>query len=87
MGLHVDTARSTVEALNKLRAHPAHVIVAQQVTGVFDGVGFLEASILHAPEALRIALVASPDEAVDLDYRPAHAGTIIRLQQVARPSR
>jgi len=83
-GLQVETARSTVEALNKLRAHPAHVIVAQQVTAVFDGVGFLEASILHAPEALRIALVSSPDEAVDLDYRPAHAGTIIRL--VARPS-
>lgn len=84
VGLQVDTARSTVEALNKLRAHPAHVIVAQQVSGTFDGVGFLEASILHAPEALRIALVSTPDEAVDLDYRPAHAGTIIRL--VARPS-
>ncbi|MEO8554648.1 MAG: hypothetical protein ABI678_31945, partial [Kofleriaceae bacterium] len=83
-GLQVETARSTVEALNKLRAHPAHVIVAQQVAAVFDGVGFLEASILHAPEALRIAIVSSPDEAVDLDYRPAHAGTIIRL--VARPS-
>jgi HD-GYP domain-containing protein (c-di-GMP phosphodiesterase class II) len=83
-GLAVETARSTVEALNKLRGEPAHVIVAQQVTGTFDGVGFLEASILHAPEALRIALVSSPDEAVELDYRPAHGGTIIRL--VARPS-
>ena len=84
IGLQVETARSTVEALNKLRSHPAHVIVSQQVTGVFDGVGLLEASILHAPEALRIALVSSPDESVDLDYRPAHAGTIVRL--VARPS-
>src|ERR1700733_2137622 len=83
-GLQVETARSTVEALNKLRSQPAHVIVAQQVTGSFDGVSFLEASILHAPEALRIALVATPDEAVELDYRPAHGGTIIRL--VARPS-
>src|SRR5687768_1451360 len=44
----------------------------------------LEASVLHAPEALRIALVSSPDEAVELDYRPAHGGTIIRL--IARPS-
>ena len=35
------------------------------VSGVsFDGVGMLEASVLHAPEALRIALVSSPDEAV-----------------------
>lgn len=84
IGLQVETARSTVEALNKLRSAPAHVVVSHQVTGVFDGVGLLEASILHAPEALRIALVSSPDEAVDLDYRPAHAGTIIRL--VARPS-
>src|ERR1700733_11587759 len=83
-GLQVETARSTVEALNKLRAHPAHGIVAQQVSGTFDGGSFPEASILHAPEALRIALVSTPDEAVDLDYRPAHAGTIIRL--VARPS-
>lgn len=83
-GLAVETARSTVEALNKLRAQPAHVIVAHHVSGSFDGVGMLEASVFHVPEALRIALVSSPDEAVELDYRPAHGGTIIRL--VARPS-
>ena len=84
VGLAVETARSTVEALNKLRAQPAHVIVAHHVSGSFDGVGLLESSVLHAPDALRIALVSSPDEAVELDYRPAHGGTIIRL--VARPS-
>lgn len=83
-GLVVETARSTVEALNKLRAQPAHVIVSHHVTGNFDGVSMLEASVFHAPEALRIALVSSPDEAVELDYRPAHGGTIIRL--IARPS-
>ena len=83
-GLAVETARSTVEALNKLRSAPAHVIVAHHVTGNFDGVGMLEGSVLHAPDALRIALVSSPDEAVELDYRPAHGGTIIRL--IARPS-
>jgi len=83
-GLAVETARSTVEALNKLRASAPHVIVAHHTTGTFDGVGMLEASVLYAPEALRIALVSSPDEAVELDYRPAHGGTIIRL--VARPS-
>jgi putative two-component system response regulator len=83
-GLVVETARSTIEALNKLRGHPIHVIVAQHVTGAFDGVGMLEASMQHAPEAVRIALVSSPDEAVELDYRPAHGGTIVRL--VARPS-
>jgi putative nucleotidyltransferase with HDIG domain len=83
-GLAVETARSTVEALNKLRANQPHVIVAHHVAGTFDGVAMLEASVLHTPEALRIALVSSPDEAVELDYRPAHGGTIIRL--VARPS-
>jgi HD-GYP domain-containing protein (c-di-GMP phosphodiesterase class II) len=83
-GLQVDTARSTVEALNKLRSHRADVIVSFHVTGSFDGVSLLESSILHAPEGLRIALVSTPDEAVELDYRPAHEGTIIRV--VARPS-
>ena len=83
-GLVVETARSTVEALNTLRSHAVHVVVSHHVTGNFDGVSMLEASVLHAPEALRIALVSSPDEAVELDYRPAHGGTIIRL--VARPS-
>jgi response regulator RpfG family c-di-GMP phosphodiesterase len=84
LGVVVETARSTVEALNKLRAQPAHVIVAYHLTGTFDGVGFLETTVIHAPEALRIALVSSPDEAVELDYRPAHNGIIIRL--VAKPS-
>jgi HD-GYP domain-containing protein (c-di-GMP phosphodiesterase class II) len=87
LGLQVDTARSTVEALNKLRGAPAHVVVAYHVSSTsnpFDGVGFLESSNTYAPEALRIALVTSPDEAVELDYRPAQAGAIIRL--VAKPS-
>ena len=84
LGLTVDTARSTVEALNKMRSQPAHVVVAAHTTGTFDGVALLESSILHSPEALRIVLVSSPDEAVELDYRPPHAGIIIRL--VAKPS-
>jgi putative nucleotidyltransferase with HDIG domain len=50
----------------------------------FDGVSFLESAVQYSPDALRIALVSSPEEAVELDYRPAHGGTIIRL--VARPS-
>jgi len=86
LGLVVETARTTVEALNKLRGQPAHVVVTHHVmssSNPFDGVQFLEASVMHAPEALRIALVSSPDEAVELDYRPAHGGIIIRL--VAKP--
>jgi HD-GYP domain-containing protein (c-di-GMP phosphodiesterase class II) len=84
LGLAVETARTTVEAMNKLRSQPVHVVVACHVSASFDGVGLLEGSVLHAPEALRIALVSSSDEAVELDYRPAQGGTIIRL--VARAS-
>jgi HD-GYP domain-containing protein (c-di-GMP phosphodiesterase class II) len=87
LGLAVETARSTVEAMNKLRSQPAHVVVAPHAStgaNAFDGVAFLEASVAYAPDALRIALVGTPDEAVELDYRPAHGGIIIRL--VARPS-
>lgn len=84
LGLQVETARSTVEALNKLRQNPAHVVVAYHLSNNFDGVALLESSILSSPEALRIALVSAPDEAVELDYRPPHAGIIIRL--VAKPS-
>src|SRR3954463_11481054 len=84
LGLAVDTARSTVEAMNKLRSQPVHVVVAYHLSASFDGVGLLEGSVLYAPEALRIALVSAPDEAVELDYRPPHGGTIIRL--VARAS-
>jgi HD-GYP domain-containing protein (c-di-GMP phosphodiesterase class II) len=84
LGLVVETARSTVEALNKLRGQPVHVIVSHHLAGTFDGVAFLEGSILHAPEAARILLVGAPEDAVELDYRPATAGIIIRL--VAKPS-
>ena len=31
LGLSVETARSTVEGLNKLRSYPAHVIVAYHI--------------------------------------------------------
>jgi len=87
LGLAVETARSTTEALNKLRGQPVQVVVthhAMTSSNPFDGVNFLEASVQHSPEALRIALVSSPDEAVELDYRPAHGGIIIRL--VAKPN-
>ncbi len=84
LGLTVDTARTEVEALNKLRAGPVQVLIAQHHPPDIDGVRLLEQSIANAPDAVRIALVSNPDEAVELDYRPAHAGTIIRF--VARPS-
>jgi len=84
LGLLVDTSRSTTEAMNKVRIVPPQVIVSGHRPPTLDGVALLENTITHAPDALRIVLVANPDECVELDYRPSHAGTIIRF--VARPS-
>ena len=53
LNLTVETARSTVEALNKLRDKPAHVVVAFHLSNSFDGVGLLEGSILSARAAVR----------------------------------
>ncbi len=50
---------------------------------MLDGVKLLEASFSRLPDALRILLVRDPDEEVELDFRPAATGTIIRF--VAKP--
>jgi putative nucleotidyltransferase with HDIG domain len=84
LGATVDAARSPVEALNKIRNGGAHVILSGHHPPELDAVQLLEASIGHAPDALRICLVSSTDQAVELDYRPAHTGTIMRV--VARPN-
>ena len=84
LGLSVDTATTEQQALQLLRGNGAHVVVAGHALPLFDAVRFLEASISAAPEALRIALVSDPADAVELDYRPVQAGTIMRL--VAQPS-
>ncbi len=79
LGLTVDTATTEQQALQLLRGNVAHVVVAGHAPPLFDAVRFLEASIGSAPEALRIALVSDPADAVELDYRPVQAGTIMRL--------
>ena len=84
LGLSVDTATTEQQALQLLRSNSAQVVVAGHALPLFDAVRFLEASISAAPEALRIALVSDPADAVELDYRPVQAGTIMRL--VAQPS-
>ncbi len=84
LALVVDTAGSATEAMRRIRQSSPHVVIAAHRPPALDAVAFLEATIAHAPDALRIAIVATPDEAVELDYRPAHAGTIMRF--VARPS-
>lgn len=83
LGLFVDSAKDIAEGQAKIKGGGYHVIVAGHILPNLNGIALLEASIAHAPDALRIVWVASPDEAVELDYRPAHAGTIMRF--VARP--
>jgi len=78
-----EIATSATDAMRRIRHRLPHVIVAGHRPPELDAPAFLEATIALAPEALRIALVESPDDAVELDFRPAHAGTIIRF--VARP--
>jgi HD-GYP domain-containing protein (c-di-GMP phosphodiesterase class II) len=84
LGSVVDTARSAVEGLNKIKSNHAQVIIVGHHPPEIDAVAILETSIGLAPDALRIALVAAPDQAVELDYRPAHAGTVMRV--VAKPN-
>jgi putative nucleotidyltransferase with HDIG domain len=79
----VEIASSGTDAMRRIRSRTPHVIIAGHRPPELDAPAFLEATIAHAPEALRIALVESPDDAVELDFRPTHAGTIIRF--VARP--
>jgi len=79
LGLTVETATTEAQAMQLLRSHGANVVVAGHALPLFDAVRFLEASIASAPEALRIALVSDPADAVELDYRPVQAGTIMRL--------
>jgi DNA-binding NtrC family response regulator len=84
LDLTVATTTSATDAVRRIRANPPHVIISGHRPPGLDAVSFLEATIAHAPDALRIVIVNTADEAVELDYRPAHAGTIMRF--VARPS-
>lgn len=79
MSLDVETARNYSEAMFKVKQTRPAVILAGHVEGLLDAVAVLTASVPEVPDALRIALVGSPDEAVELDYQPAHAGTIVRV--------
>jgi len=77
--LGVEIATNGTDAMRRIRQRVPHVIIAGHHPPDLDAPAFLEATIAAAPEALRIALVDSPDDAVELDFRPAHTGTIIRF--------
>lgn len=85
LGLTVDTARSMVEATNKLHAQQTHVIIASHQPPAFDGVAFVERSTGMVKEALRILLVSNASEGLELERpRSTSGGMVMRL--VARPS-
>lgn len=86
LGLVVETARSTVEALNKLQTQPVHVVISGHVPPTFDGVAFIDRTGGIVKEALRILLVSNPNEGVELERPRARGdgGTVMRL--VARPN-
>ena len=75
----VEIAASGTDAMRRMRHGVPHVIIAGHHPPDLDAPAFLEATIAHAPESLRIALVERQDDAVELDFRPAHRGTIIRF--------
>lgn len=81
--LAVETARSFTEALHKIEAKRFEAILVGHRPPTLDGIRLLERSMAHLPDALRILMVNKPDDAIELDYRPKHSGTIIRF--VARP--
>ena len=81
--LVVTPARSSTEAMHRIQAGEYAVILAAHKPPLLDGIALLDKSIAHSPDALRILMVSNPDEAIELDFRPSHSGTIIRF--VARP--
>lgn len=82
--LQVETARSATEAMNKIRVGNYSVIVVGHRPPNIDGVKLLEESIAFAPDALRILIVSSPEEAAFLDRRPDQSSPIVRF--VGRPN-
>jgi len=77
--LRVVTARSTTEALHKIAVESYSIILVGHRPPIMDGVELLEKSVSFLPDALRILLVSNPHDAIELDYRPSHTGTIIRF--------
>lgn len=82
--LVVETARSYVEATHKISSGRYSVLLVGHRPPSIDGIALLDWSVSVTPDALRILMVSSPAECVELDHRPAHRGTIIRFVGSAR---
>lgn len=82
--LQVETARSSTEAMHKIRSGDVQVIIVGHRPPLVDGIELLEASVAYVPDALRILVVGSPEEADYLDHRPDQSKPIVRF--VGQPS-
>lgn len=82
--LRVDTARSETEALHKITANAYSIIVSSNQPPALSGASLLERSTTFLPDAVRILLVHSPEEAAVLDHRPDQEHPIVRF--VGKPS-
>jgi HD-GYP domain-containing protein (c-di-GMP phosphodiesterase class II) len=77
--LKVETARSSTEAMLKIRSTDYAVIITGHKPPVLDGLELLERSVAYLPDAMRIIL-ESGGVAPDLDRRMAVApGSIFRV--------
>lgn len=83
LDLAVEATGSATEAARRLRATPAHVIIAGHQPPSLDGIAFLDGTVAAAPDALRVLLVDAPAVGGELELRAAHAPAIVRF--VARP--
>jgi HD-GYP domain-containing protein (c-di-GMP phosphodiesterase class II) len=82
--LAIDIARTAAEARRKIADGSYSVLLVDHQPSEIDGVALLEASVAYLPDALRILMVSDPNDAIELDYQPSQAATIIRF--VAGPN-
>lgn len=77
--LHVDTARSQTEAMNKIRTGQFHILIVGHRPPSLDGIAILEASVKFIPDAMRILMVGADGDGDHLDISPDPRNPIIRF--------
>jgi len=80
----VTTARSAKEAIHKIAAERHAIIIVGHAPPVLDAVALLEETVRYAPDAVRILMTSSPEDAIEVDHKPNIDAPIIRF--VGRPS-
>ena len=79
LDLAVEATGSATDAARRLRQHPPHAILAGHDPPGLDGIGFLDASVAAAPDALRVLLVEAPGVGAELEHRAPTAPAIVRF--------